>query len=64
MTREGQMDLLIVAIASLVLLVPALLVINALIDRWLESDVSHGFEVKRTTGPTPVLLKERENDHG
>jgi hypothetical protein len=23
-----------------------------------------GFEVKRTTGETPVLLKERENDHG
>ena len=23
-----------------------------------------GFEVKRTTGQTPVLMKERENDHG
>ncbi len=23
-----------------------------------------GFEVKRATGPTPVLLKERDDDHG
>jgi hypothetical protein len=26
--------------------------------------VRRGFEVKRNTGETPVLLKERENDHG
>jgi len=25
---------------------------------------SRGFEVKTSTGETPVLLKERENDHG
>ena len=23
-----------------------------------------GFEVKRTAGPTPVLMKERDDDHG
>jgi hypothetical protein len=25
---------------------------------------SVGFEVKRTTGETPVLIKERDDDHG
>jgi hypothetical protein len=53
-----------VAVAVLVV-IASLVLFDRLVMPKPESAIrQRGFEVKRTTGQPPVLMKERENDHG
>jgi hypothetical protein len=60
-----QVLVLLILLVFVVGALPVLVSITVkLLLRKRRQGVRRGFEVKRTTGPTPVLMKERDDDHG